>query len=107
MIKASDLLGCVVSTESGRKLGRVHDLRATRAGDGWLLTGLGIGTRGMLTRLTAGGDGAGLPTGGDVVPWQDVIRLGDGEITVRDESAREGQRGAVGRSARRRCRRPR
>ena len=48
MIRASDLVGCVARTESGEKLGRVHDLRAHSSDDGWVLMGLVIGRRGAL-----------------------------------------------------------
>jgi sporulation protein YlmC with PRC-barrel domain len=86
MIRASDLLGCVVCTESGTKLGRVHDLRAHADGSGgWLLMGLVIGGGGLRERLATGDDD---PTrGGDVVAWQAVTRLSPGVITVRDEIA--------------------
>ena len=57
MIRASDLVGCVVRTESGKRIGRVHDLRA-RAIDGvWQLDGLIVGRSGMsrtYDRLRAG-----------------------------------------------------
>ena len=90
MIRASDLVGCVVTTEAGRKLGRVHDLRASPAGDGWLLVGLVIGKGGMLARLGASGAGAGPTIAGDVIAWQAVTHLGDGQITVRDDTPASG-----------------
>ena len=46
MIRASDLIGCELRTESGKRLGRVHDLRAQAAGDGWVLVGLVVGRAG-------------------------------------------------------------
>jgi sporulation protein YlmC with PRC-barrel domain len=90
MIKASDLIGCVVSTQSGRKLGRVHDLRASCREDGWLLSGLVIAKGGMLARLGASGASGGPTTAGDVIAWQAVTHLGDGQITIRDDSAASG-----------------
>jgi sporulation protein YlmC with PRC-barrel domain len=84
MIRASDLLGCVVHTESGRKVGRVHDLRATTTAGDCLLTGLVVGRGGMLARLAGGGAGAGPTRGGEVVPWQAITDLKDGRITIRD-----------------------
>ncbi len=82
MIRASDLIGCVVRTESGDTLGRVHDLRAEDIpGGGLRLIGLVIGRRGLLTRLA--GDGTS-SFGRSFVPWQDVVALDDGHATVRD-----------------------
>ena len=82
MIRASDLLGCVVRTESGKKLGRVHDLRAETTADRWLLTGLVVGRSGMLARFTGRAERA---PGGNIVPWRDIVSLEDGLITIRDE----------------------
>ena len=84
MIRASDLFGAVVRTESGDKLGRVHDLRAHFAGGGWSLVGLVVGGGGLRERLVAGG---GSTRGGDVVAWEAITRIDDGLIVVRDEIA--------------------
>jgi sporulation protein YlmC with PRC-barrel domain len=84
VIRTSDLLGCSVRTESGAKLGRVHDLRVERSEDGWRLAGLMVGRRGMLARLT-GGKGAST-LAGDVVPWESITSLQDGIITVRHDA---------------------
>lgn len=84
MIRASDLIGCEVRTESGERLGRVHELRAHADGDGgWLLMGLIVGRRGMRERLS-GGTGEEAVRGGDVLPWEAITRLDDGLVTVRD-----------------------
>jgi sporulation protein YlmC with PRC-barrel domain len=81
MIYASDLLGSVVRTEAGDSLGRVHDLHAERTQDErWRLTGLVVGKRGLVARLIGGG---AMPPGHSLVPWQDVVELGDGVVTVR------------------------
>jgi sporulation protein YlmC with PRC-barrel domain len=85
MIHASDLIGCVVCTESGTKLGRVHDLRVHFSGGAWLLMGVVVGGGGMKTRLTGGDEGSVSP--GDVVAWEAITRLDDGLVTVRDEIA--------------------
>jgi sporulation protein YlmC with PRC-barrel domain len=84
MIRASDLLGCVVHTESGKKIGRVHDLRAKTTDAECLLIGLVIGRGGMFARLTGAGAGAGPTRGGDIVPWHAITHLEDGNITIRD-----------------------
>lgn len=81
MIRASDLIGCRVCTESGAKLGRVHDLRAHEDGDEWLLVGLVIGRGGLSARF-AGGDGKPFRDG-KVVPWERIARLEDGLVVVR------------------------
>jgi sporulation protein YlmC with PRC-barrel domain len=83
MILASDLIGCVVRTESGSKLGRVHDLRAHRDGDEWLLVGLVVGRGGMVARLGQG-EGGSVGTG-RVIDWPAIVGLDDGSITVRDD----------------------
>jgi sporulation protein YlmC with PRC-barrel domain len=85
VIRASDLIGCRVCTESGAKLGRVHDLRAHAAGGGWVLMGLVVGRRGILERFGGGDDEP--VRAGNVIPWQAVVRLADGLVTVRDEMA--------------------
>jgi sporulation protein YlmC with PRC-barrel domain len=84
MIRASDLIGCVVRTESGTKIGRVHDLRAKTVDSDCLLTGLVVRRGGMLARFTGSGATSEPLRGGDVVPWQSIIRLEDGRITVRN-----------------------
>lgn len=84
MIRASDLVGCVVRTEGGEKLGRVHDLRAHAAsGGGWVLTGLVVGAGGLRARFGPGEDQA-IHSGGNVIPWEAVVSLDDGLVVVRD-----------------------
>jgi sporulation protein YlmC with PRC-barrel domain len=83
VIRATDLIGCVVRTEGGEKLGRVHDLRAHAAGDGgWILMGLVVGPAGLLARLGAGGEEA--VRRGNVIPWEAITSLDDGLVVVRD-----------------------
>jgi sporulation protein YlmC with PRC-barrel domain len=83
MIRASDLIGCDVRTESGEKLGRVHELRAGAEGGGLRLLGLVVGRRGMLERLM-GDEDSEEGQGGTVVPWEAVVSVDDGRIAVRD-----------------------
>jgi sporulation protein YlmC with PRC-barrel domain len=85
MIRASDLLGCELRTESGEMLGHVHDLRAERAGDHWRLSGLVLGRRGISARLL--GTGRDPTISGEVVAWSLVSRLEVGSIIVRDTPA--------------------
>ncbi|HST54350.1 MAG TPA: hypothetical protein VLJ42_00445 [Solirubrobacteraceae bacterium] len=83
MIRASDLIGCVLRTESGERLGRVHDLRAHAVSDGWELDGLVIGRGGMAARLIGGDNSPDPMVQGDVIPWRAVTALEHGLITVR------------------------
>jgi sporulation protein YlmC with PRC-barrel domain len=83
MIRASDLIGCELRTQAGKRLGRVHDLRARSIANGWELEGLVIGRAGMATRLI--GDNGPEPTvRGEVIPWHSVTGIEDGLITVQD-----------------------
>jgi sporulation protein YlmC with PRC-barrel domain len=86
MIRASDLIGCVLQSESGERLGRVHDLRAEVVDDGWKLVGLVVGRGGMAARLI--GSGPEPLVRGEMIPWQAVTGLEDGLVIVRDETAR-------------------
>lgn len=86
MIRASDLIGCVARTQSGKRLGRVHDLRAHAVNDRWQLVGLVVGRGGMVARLV-GDTGPDPLVHGDVIPWQAITALGDGLVIVRDETA--------------------
>jgi hypothetical protein len=61
----------------------VHDLRVERAGEDWQLAGLMVGRRGMLARLT-GGKGE-TTHAGDIIPWESIISLQDGIVTVRND----------------------
>jgi sporulation protein YlmC with PRC-barrel domain len=85
MIRASDLLGCRVCTQSGRRVGRVHDLRAERSGDGYRLTALIVKRAGILARFTGGAEGA--PRGSDFVCWNAITSLEDGRITIAEAAA--------------------
>jgi sporulation protein YlmC with PRC-barrel domain len=90
-MRVSDLLNVQVTTESGEKLGRVHDLRAERTPRTLKVTGLVVGGVGLIERL-----GIGAPESTarirtrDVVPWSAVIRADSTTIVVRD-GARERQ----------------
>jgi hypothetical protein len=68
-----------VETESGRRLGRSHDLRGELRGSHLVVTGICVGTGGLFERL-------GIDRGprGRVVPWDAVVRLEGDRIVVRD-----------------------
>jgi sporulation protein YlmC with PRC-barrel domain len=84
-MRASDLLGVSVRTESGERLGRVHDLRGELTSRSLKVTGLVVGGAGILERL-----GIGAPQSAarirtkDVVPWDAVVRADRRGIVVRD-----------------------
>jgi sporulation protein YlmC with PRC-barrel domain len=84
-MKLSDLLGVSVHTESGARLGDVHDMRAELTASSLRITGLIVGGVGLLERL-----GIGAPESQDrirsrdVVPWSAVVRADRGGIVVRD-----------------------
>jgi sporulation protein YlmC with PRC-barrel domain len=82
VIRASDLIGCVVQTESGKRVGRVHDLRASAIDGGWQLDGLIVGRGGMIARMI--GSGPDPIVHGDMIPWHAITDLNDGLIRVRD-----------------------
>ena len=84
MIRASDLIGCAVQTESGERVGRVHDLCGRAIEGGWQLDGLLVGRGGMFARMTGLGQAALVP--GGVIPWGAITALEDGTIKVRDLS---------------------
>ena len=86
MIRASDLIGCSVRTESGEEIGQVHDLRARAISGGWQLEGLIVGRGGVLARIV--GSGPEPLIRGDVIPWNVVTALGEGVIRIRDSFAR-------------------
>ena len=84
MIRASDLTGCEVRTESGERVGRVHDLRLQADGSGtWRLIGIVVGRRGMFERL--GVTSAPRPDPvvyGELIPWRSISRVEEGRITI-------------------------
>ena len=81
-----ELLGLTVHTESGDRLGRVHDVRGELTQRKLWVTGLVVGGFGFLERL-----GLGAPTEGrrlrtrDVVPWSAVVRVDRRGVVVRDD----------------------
>ena len=87
-MRLSDLLGLTVRTESGDRLGRVHDVRAELTPRTLKPTGLVVGEIGLLERLGLGA--AGSPhrlRSDDVVAWRDIIRADRRGVVVRDRAA--------------------
>jgi sporulation protein YlmC with PRC-barrel domain len=92
-MRLSELLRSDVVTESGERLGHAFDVRvARRAGSSpdradqtWRVQGIVVGRRGLRERLGFGGMGsARARLSHKIVPWDDVVRIGDGEIVVRE-----------------------
>jgi sporulation protein YlmC with PRC-barrel domain len=77
----SSMLGRVVETESGRRLGRCSDMRASLGAGRPKVTELVVGRRGRLEHF-----GIGTPKGQtpDAVPWEAVVRIEGDRIVVRD-----------------------
>jgi sporulation protein YlmC with PRC-barrel domain len=77
----SSFLGRRVVTESGRELGKCHDLRATLGRGRPAVDALVVGRGGRLEHL-----GIKPPAGRrrDAVPWEAVVRIEGERIVVRD-----------------------
>jgi len=76
----SSFLRREVVTETGRSLGRCHDLRGELTGSKLRVTGLCVGRGGWLDRLGLGGHDRH-----STVPWSAVIRVEGKRIVVRDQ----------------------
>ena len=72
-----------VETESGRSLGRCHDLRGELSGSKLRVTGLCVGPRALLAHL-----GVRLHDRHTVIPWEAVVRIEGARIVVRDDAAK-------------------
>jgi sporulation protein YlmC with PRC-barrel domain len=70
-----------VETESGRSLGRCHDLRGELSGSKLRVTGLCVGGKGWLAHL-----GMRSHEQHTVVPWEAVLRIEGTRIIVRDDA---------------------
>ena len=89
MRKLSSLIGRVVVTDSGRRLGRCHDLRGEMTSSSLCVTALVVGTRGWLEHFGIGAQANASPQrikDNDTVPWDAVLRIEGNRIVVRDEA---------------------
>ena len=77
----SSLLRREVVTESGRSLGRCHDLRGELTATKLRVTGLCVGRGGWLEHL-----GIGPPRAHTTIPWEAVVRIEGKRIVVRDDA---------------------
>jgi hypothetical protein len=75
------MVGRVVETESGRRLGRCRDMRAVVGNGIPRVEELVVGQRGRLEHFGIGTPKAHSP---NAVPWEAVLRIEGGRIVVRD-----------------------
>ena len=84
-MRLTDLLGLGVQTESGERLGRVHDVRAELTSKEVRVTGLVVGPLGILERLGFGDPRSrALVRSKDIVRWSAVVRADRRGVVVRD-----------------------
>jgi sporulation protein YlmC with PRC-barrel domain len=72
-----------VETESGRTLGRCHDLRGELTGSNLRVTGLCVGKNAWFQHL-----GVRSHDEHTVVPWEAVVRIERKRIVVRDDATK-------------------
>ena len=77
----SSLQNREVETESGRALGRCHDLRGELSGSKLRVTGLCVGPGAWLSHL-----GIRSHDRHSVIAWQAVVRIEGTRIVVRDDA---------------------
>jgi sporulation protein YlmC with PRC-barrel domain len=87
-MRLSELLTRQVVTESGRSLGKVHDVRGELGSGRLRVTALACGPLGFLERYGVDTGGTGGPSqakvhGHPAVPWARVVRVG-AKIVIRD-----------------------
>jgi sporulation protein YlmC with PRC-barrel domain len=75
----SSFIGRKVETESGRRFGRCHDVRATVGRGTATVEALIVGRRGLLEHF-----GIVPMRLRDAVPWETVVRIEGDRIVVRD-----------------------
>jgi sporulation protein YlmC with PRC-barrel domain len=77
----SSMVGRVVVTESGRRIGRCHDMRAVLGRGLPRVQAIVVGHKGRLERLGIGTPRAHTP---NAVPWEAVVRIEGDRIVVED-----------------------
>jgi len=94
-MRLSELLHREVATESGRRLGHVHDVRAERRGERLLVTGVVVGRRALLEHFGIGlgraRTRAKLRSDAGVIPWEAIVRVSSGKVVVRDGTELNGR----------------
>jgi sporulation protein YlmC with PRC-barrel domain len=87
-MRISDLLGSEVSTESGKALGRVYDVRVEEGGKTLKIAGLLAGTTGLRARLVGNEPASEADPGSGLIPWSAVKRVADGLVVVTDDQGK-------------------
>jgi sporulation protein YlmC with PRC-barrel domain len=85
----TSLLNRQVVTESGRRLGHCHDLRAELTASKLRVTGLVLGQRGRLEHFGIGAQASASSApirDSDVIAWRDIVRFEEDRIVVRDSA---------------------
>jgi sporulation protein YlmC with PRC-barrel domain len=87
-MRLSELLNREVVTESGTRVGRVHDIRGELRDGRLFVIGLVCGKLGILERYGVGTHGSGGPAeakvhGHPMIPWERVVRVGS-QVVVRE-----------------------
>ncbi len=77
----SSLVGRMVETESGRRIGRCRDMRAILGRGLPKVNELVVGHRGRLEHFGIGTPRQQAP---DAIPWEAVVRIEGDRIVVRD-----------------------
>ena len=84
-MKLGDLVGLTVHTESGERLGRVHDVRGELRPRSLPVVGLVVGGFGFLERLGIGApESATRIRAHDTIPWSAVVRADRRGVVVKD-----------------------
>jgi sporulation protein YlmC with PRC-barrel domain len=89
----SSLIGREIVTDAGRRLGDCHDLRGELRASFLRVTGLVVGTRGLLEHYGIGAQASATPQRvkeKDTVPWEAVVRIEGNRIVVREDAAPQG-----------------
>lgn len=85
----SSLKNRKVVTESGRKLGRCHDLRGELTSSSLRVTALVIGRQGFLEHFGVGAQASASPArvrDVDTVPWGAIVMIEGDRVVVRDDA---------------------
>lgn len=86
-MKLSELLGLRVSTESGERLGHVHDVRADLTPRSVKVKGILVGRIGLLERLGLGAPHSTFRRHGPaLIPWSAVVRADRHGVVVTDDA---------------------
>jgi sporulation protein YlmC with PRC-barrel domain len=88
-MRLASLLDREIVTESGVRLGRVHEVRGQLVNGRLVIVGVVGGRLGILERYGIGTHGSGGPSqakvrGHPVIAWERVVRIG-AKVIVRDE----------------------